>query len=77
MADFKVGDRVRIKNRKGWPTPPGYRLAKSEGVVVKMAEWDEVLDEFSDFVKVKIEKTNSDVKVGTQFIFKDDSLEKI
>jgi hypothetical protein len=77
MANFKIGDRVRVKDRKGWPTPPGYKLAKSEGVVVKLAGWDEVLEEFSDFVKVKIEKTNSNEEVGSELIFKKESLEKI
>lgn len=77
MAEIKIGDRVRIKDRKDWPTPPGYKLANSEGVAVKICEWEEVLEEFPEYVKVKIEKTRADVKVGTTMLFREENLEKI
>jgi hypothetical protein len=78
MAAIKLGDKVRIKDRRDWPKPPGYRLANSEGTVVKICEWLELLDEFPEYVKVKIEKTNaSHVRVGTTMVFRVDGLEKI
>ena len=76
MAQYKLGDKVRVKDRKDWPTPPGYKLANSEGTVVKICEWEEVLADFPEYVKVQIDKTNSDVKVGTQLLFREENLEK-
>jgi hypothetical protein len=77
MANYNVGDRVRVKDRKDWATPPGYKLANSEGTVVKVTEWQEILEEFQEYVKVKIEKTSADVKVGTELLFREENLEKI
>jgi len=62
MDKFNIGDKVRIKDRKGWPTPPGYKLAKSKGTIVKICEWEDVLKEFPEYHKVRIEKTKSGVK---------------
>ena len=77
MAEIKIGDRVRIKDRRDWPTPPGYRLAGSEGVAVKICEWEEILDEFPEYIKVKIDKTGADVPVGATMLFREENLEKI
>lgn len=77
MAEIKIGDKVRVKDRQDWPTPPGYKLAGSEGVAVKICEWPEVLEEFPEYVKVQIEKTKADVKVGTTMLFREENLEKI
>ena len=77
MADIKIGDKVRIKERQNWPTPPGYKLANSEGVAVKICEWEEVLAGFSEYVKVRIEKTQADVKIGTSMLFRTEQLEKL
>lgn len=76
MATIKIGDRVRVKDRKDWPIPP-YRLANSEGVVVKMAEWGEVLEEFQEYVKVQIEKSGAKEYIGTPLIFRVENLEKM
>jgi hypothetical protein len=77
MMSIKIGDKVRIKDRKGWPTPPGFKLANSEGTVVKMQNWIENVAEFPEYHKVRIDKTNSDVKIGTEMIFREENLEKI
>ena len=77
MAKYNVGDKVRVKDRKDWPTPPGYRLANSEGTVVKVAEWEETLEEFQEYVKVQIEKTEADIQIGTEVLFREENLEKI
>ena len=47
MAEINVGDRVRIKNRPDWLTPPGYRLAGSEGIVMKIWEKMRLLEKKS------------------------------
>lgn len=77
MDNIKLGDRVRIKDRPDWPTPPGYRLANSEGITVRICEWEEVLAEFPEYAKVKIEKTQANVEIGTTMLFRLENLEKI
>jgi len=77
MAKIKLGDKVRIKDRKDWPTPPGYRLAGSEGTAVSICEWTEVLEEFPEYFKVQIEKTKAGIKIGTAMMFRVEALEKI
>ncbi|OGO20847.1 MAG: hypothetical protein A2144_14510 [Chloroflexi bacterium RBG_16_50_9] len=79
MAEIKVGDRVRIKDRKDWPKPPGYRLANSEGTVVKWIEWGEVLEEFQDYAHVRLEKAPAEANefIGRSTVFRVENLEKI
>lgn len=79
MAEIKVGDKVRIKDQKNWPSPPGYRLAKAEGTVVKWVEYDEVTEEFKDFVYVHLGKAEGEGKVyiGNNMFFKVEELERI
>jgi hypothetical protein len=79
MAEIKVGDRVRIKDRPDWPKPPGYRLANAEGVVTKWVEYDEVMEEFQEYVYVRLEKAEGEAKVyiGNEMFFPAGNLEKI
>ena len=79
MAKIKVGDRVRIKDRAQWPSPPGYRFAKAEGTVVKWVEYDETMEDFKDFVYVHIEKAQGEGKVyiGNNMFFLAENVEKI
>lgn len=56
MAEIKVGDRVRVKDRREWPSPPGFRLANSEGRV------SEVMD--GGFIGFRLEKTEADKQLG-------------
>ena len=76
---IKIGDRVRIKERKDWPTPPGYRLADAEGVTVKWVEWEESMKEFPEYVFVKIDKAKAKAKeyIGSSLFFRIENLEKI
>lgn len=74
---IKKGDRVRIKDRKDWPAPPGYRLANSEATVVKITEWEEQMADFPEYYKVRIDKTSSDIKIGSEIILREEYLEKI
>jgi hypothetical protein len=79
MARVKVGDKVRVKNRKDWPSPPGYRLANAEGTVIKWVEWDETMAEFQDYALVKLEKTAAGAKeyIGKAEVFRVEDLKKI
>ncbi|OGO21145.1 MAG: hypothetical protein A2144_02035 [Chloroflexi bacterium RBG_16_50_9] len=76
MAKFKIGDKVRVKDRKDWPIPP-YRLANSEGIVVKMAEWEEAVKEFQEYIKVQIKKSGAKEYIGAPLIFRAENLEKV
>ena len=78
MAEINLGDRVRIKDRTDWPSPPGYRLANSEGTVVVWFDWDEVEKEFKDdYVHVKLEKCDIEEYIGNIWPFQVEHLEKI
>ena len=79
MDNIKMGDRVRVKDRADWPSPPGYRLAKAEGTVVKYVEDEEVLGEFKQYVHVKLERADGEgnVYIGNSMCFRLENLEKI
>ena len=79
MAEFKAGDKVRIKDRKDWPSPPGYLFANAEGTVVNWIDWEEPLEEFQDYAYVSIEKagTGAEEFIGKCEFFRVTSLEKI
>ena len=79
MSSIEVGDRVKIKDRKVWPSPPGYRFDDAEGVVVKWVEYDASGDDFKDFVYVHLEKANGEGAeyIGSHLLFRAESLEKI
>lgn len=80
MTEIKVGDRVRVKDRPDWPSPPGYRLANSEGTVIQI--WEENAPEhaeiFNEYVEVKLEKTeSSEMDISHSYNFRREALEKI
>jgi hypothetical protein len=77
MAKVKAGDKVRVKDRRGWPTPPGYRLAKSEGTVVQWVETPKVMDNFQNYAHVQIEKSKAEEYIGLTVVFRTENLEKI
>ena len=77
MAEIQAGDKVRVKDRKDWPSPPGYRLAKSEGTVVKWVAYDEVIEEFRNYAHVEIEKSDAKEYIGNIVVFRVENLEKI
>ena len=70
MADIKRGDKIRVKDRKDWPSPPGYKLANSEGDVTQVMEKE-------GFVVMHLRKTNSDIDLGSTLMFRLDQVEKI
>ncbi len=63
MAKFKVGNRVRVLDRPGWPG--GYQIASWEGKIV------EVKKDPEGFVIMKADKT------GYNMAFPENELEKI
>ena len=79
MAKFNIGNKVRIKKKSDWPTPPGFRFAGAEGTVVH-SDFDELMGEFQPhMVCVKIEKAGANAKeyvVDTGFWFLTDEVEK-
>jgi hypothetical protein len=79
MTEFKLGDKVVVSDRAGWPSPPGYRFAGAEGTVGRWLVYDEMLEGFSDFVYVRIDKAHGDgaAYVGNSFHFRADGLTKV
>jgi hypothetical protein len=74
-----VGDRVRIKDQADWPSPPGYRLANAEGIVVQplATEWDEVMEDFQEYVQICLEESAVEEYIGKTTTFRVEDLEKI
>ena len=66
-----MGDRVRVRNRPEWPSPPGYRLANLEGQVNQVREE-------AGFVMLRVEKTTVDVlEPGTSMVFRIEAVERV
>ncbi|MCJ7743750.1 MAG: hypothetical protein MUO99_04225 [Dehalococcoidales bacterium] len=63
MTSLQVGDRVRVKDRPGWPG--GYKIAGWEGKIV------EVKDDPAGYVIMEADKT------GYSMAFPEAELEKI
>lgn len=80
MADFNIGDKVRIKAEpKKWPACTEFTLLDAEGTVDSWVDWPEVMDPFSEYIYVMIDKADSKGKMyeGTAMLFHEDTLEKI
>jgi acyl dehydratase len=65
---FRVGERVRIKNRPEWPGQ--YKLAGSEGSIIELREP-------AGYIIAHLEKTKAEVKPGITVTFRSDAVEKI
>ncbi len=63
MSQFKVGDKVKVRDRPGWPG--GYKIANWKGKIV------EVKDDPAGYVIMKATKT------GYDMAFPENELEKI
>jgi hypothetical protein len=70
MSKIKVGDKIRIKDKPDWPSPPGYRLANSEGEVTS-------LNESEGFVTINLMKTSSNIPKDTILDLRLENVEKI
>lgn len=69
MSKLNNGNKVKIKERSDWPSPPGYRLAGAEGVVT-------LVNEEEDFITVQLVKTDVEWAQDNVFIFRPENLEK-
>ena len=69
MGNIQTGDLVKIKDRKDWPTPPGYKMAGAEGEVTSV-------NENEGFVTVKLNKIDIDWAKGNTFVFRLENIEK-
>jgi hypothetical protein len=70
VNNIKAGDRVKIKDRKDWPSPPGYPLAKSQGNVISVREEE-------GFVAVHLMKTGVAPLKDTILTFRLENIEKV
>ncbi|MGP8080321.1 MAG: hypothetical protein ACLPVI_07400 [Dehalococcoidales bacterium] len=64
MAELKIGDRVKILDKPGWPDG-GYKIANWEGTIV------EVIKDPAGYILMKADKT------GYNMMFHEKELEKI
>lgn len=55
MAQFQIGDKVRIMDQADWPKPPGFVFAGAEGTVMH-SDFDEVMEDYEHLVFVKLDK---------------------
>ena len=71
MAQFKIGDKVRIKDQPDWPKPPGFVFAGAEGTVVD-SDFDELMGDYEHLVFVQLDKVDDNAKayrnVGLWFL---------
>jgi hypothetical protein len=77
MAEFQIGDKVRIKERTDWVSPLGRTLVNAEGSVVQWVDWQEKMADFQDYVYVCIEKAKTPEYIGNALFFRAEYLEKI
>jgi hypothetical protein len=70
MSKISIGDTVRLKDRPDWPSPPGYRLANSEGAVTSVKSEE-------GFVTIRLLKSNTDLPKDTVMTFRLENVEKI
>ncbi len=68
MAEIKIGDTVRIKDRADWVG--GYKLANSEGAVIDVRE-------DTGFIVIHLSKTDTGIDLGTSLTFRLDAVEKV
>ena len=75
MAKFNVGDKVRIKDKPDWPTPPGFVFKNAEGTVIH-SEFDELMMDFQPhLVFVQLDKVGKNANqykdIGLWFLTDD------
>jgi hypothetical protein len=71
MAVLKPGDRVKIKDRKDWYLPSGFKPANATGVVF------EVPDEPQGYVMILLDKEVTGIDKKVPLAFRLEAVEKI
>lgn len=61
MAQFKVGDKVKINAPAGWPNPPGFAFDGAEGTVAH-SDFDELMEKYEHLVFVTLNKVDDKAK---------------
>jgi hypothetical protein len=77
MANINIGDRVRVKDRKGWPSPPGYRFAGAEGKVIKWTEFNKTMEHYQNYIYVDLDKCKDKYYIGRTVFFLAENLEEV
>ena len=80
MAKFKVSDKVKINAAPvNWPASTEFALLGVEGTVGLWVDWPEVMDPYSEYVYVMIDKASGNAKSyeGANMIFHEHTLEKV
>lgn len=71
MAQFKIGDKVRIKDQPDWPKPPGFAFTGAEGTVAH-SDFDELMETYEHLVFVHLDKVGDKAReyknVGLWFL---------
>lgn len=70
MNSYQVGDKVRIKNRTDWPSPPGYPLAGAVGSVTEVREE-------TGFLMIRLEKTGAAMVPGAAVTLRVEAVEPL
>jgi len=80
MANFKIGDKVKINAAPdNWPGCNKFTMLGAEGTVSEWFDWPEVMEPFSEYIYVMIDKAQGEGKMyeGTEMLFHAHTLKKI
>ncbi len=80
MAKFKTGDKVKVVAAPvNWPPCTEFTLMGAEGTVGVWVDWPEVMDPYSEYVYVMVDKAEGKAKPyeGVNMIFHEHTLEKV
>jgi hypothetical protein len=77
MAKFREGDKVKVKAAPvNWPACTKFPFLGATGTVETWVDWPEVMDPYSEYVFVKMDKGTKGYE-GVHLIFHDLTLKKI
>jgi len=71
MANLKVGDRVKIKDRQDWYLPSGYQPSNATGKVF------EILDEPEGYVKILLDEDVTGIDKRVPLAFRLEAVKRI
>jgi len=77
MAKFKDGDKVKVNAAPvNWPACTEFTLLSATGTVETWVDWPEVMDPYSEYIYVKMDKGTKSYG-GVHLIFHEHTLKKI